>query len=1093
MLCHACGGDVPPDSRFCPQCGAPRVRECPHCGESLPDNARFCPACGRALGDAPGAAPAPRAHEGPLGERRQATVLFSDLSGYTEMNERLDPEEVEGYVNRLKMEAVRIVERHGGVVNQFVGDEVLALFGVPVAHADDPLRAVRAAQELHAMVRELSPEVEHRLAQPLRLHTGINSGLLVTSRGDERGGRYTITGDTVNTGARLVSLAAADEILVGPDTHLAIAAEFAAEALPAARLKGKAAPIVPYRIGGAAPGQSGEGLPLVGRQAELRQLDGILVSCRAAGRGMAVLLQGEAGIGKTRLVAECEALARAHGFACHKGLVLDFGEGQGRDAVRSLARSVLGLPPLAESRGNAVQGADERLLAQDAVAPEQRVFLNDLLDLPQSTELHALYDAMDNETRNRGKRATLAALVRHAGARHPLLLVMEDVHWADPQTLAHLDALGSAVAELPAVLLMTARPAAEPPRAGPPAASLAAAQLTLRLTPLRSEEARTLAEAFPEVDARTAQGCVERAGGNPLFLEQLLRSAREGGAAGALPGTVQSAVQARVDHLAGADKQAIQAAAAIGQRFELELLRHLLGDATYDCAELLAQRLVRREELEFHFAHALVQEGVYQSTLKARRRELHGRAAEWLAGRDATLRAEHLARAEDPAAAGAFVQAAREQAAAYRYERAQALLRRGLELAREPAERFELHCLRGELLHDLGAIEESSAEYREALELAADDAQRAQAHIGLASALRIQNRHQEALAELARAEPAARAAQQTHLLARLHNLRGNVLFPLGDGDGCLREHELALQHATAEGSTEYEARAYSGLADAYYVRGRMRTAFEHFERCVAMSREHGYGRIEVANRHMCGWTRIWLNQLERAQQDAAEAIAMAEAVNHPRALMLAHILPPTVELGFLGRSERSQASIERSLELARQFKAVNFEAQGLLNSAMAGMLRGEREAARERCEAALAMIRETGMRFVGPHALVCLARLSDDPARRESCLAEAEALLAEGCVGHCYFLFYRDALLLCCETGDWPRMARYADALEAYTAQEPLPFSDLAIRMGRSLAAWGQGRRKSASAGQLAALGEECRAVGFLLGAAQVERVLARS
>ena len=184
----------------------------------------------------------------PAGERRHATVVFSDLSGYTMMGATLDPEEVEGITSRIKEKAVQIVEGHGGIVNQFVGDEVLALFGIPTAHEDDPVRAVRAAIDLHALVRGMSPEVEDRIGRPLRLHTGINTGLIVTNVKDRRDGTFGITGDVVNTGARLASHAAEDTIIVSPETQRLIVDFFVTEALDPVLIQGKAEPMVPHRV-----------------------------------------------------------------------------------------------------------------------------------------------------------------------------------------------------------------------------------------------------------------------------------------------------------------------------------------------------------------------------------------------------------------------------------------------------------------------------------------------------------------------------------------------------------------------------------------------------------------------------------------------------------------------------------------------------------------------------------------------------------------------------------------------------------------------------------------------------------------------------
>ncbi|MCZ6552550.1 MAG: zinc ribbon domain-containing protein, partial [SAR324 cluster bacterium] len=193
MNCPTCQHENPEKAAFCEECGAKLERDCPQCGEPNSPSAKFCIGCGYDLSgpgessqpSPPGQGPAIAASEG---ERRQATVLFSDLSGFTAMTEKLDPEEVQGLMRRLKDRAVEIVEAHGGIVSQFVGDEVLALFGIPTAHEDDPVRAVRAAQGLHELARELSPEVEEKIGRPLRMHTGIDSGLVVTSTADARDG-----------------------------------------------------------------------------------------------------------------------------------------------------------------------------------------------------------------------------------------------------------------------------------------------------------------------------------------------------------------------------------------------------------------------------------------------------------------------------------------------------------------------------------------------------------------------------------------------------------------------------------------------------------------------------------------------------------------------------------------------------------------------------------------------------------------------------------------------------------------------------------------------------------------------------------------
>ncbi|MEE8555933.1 MAG: adenylate/guanylate cyclase domain-containing protein, partial [bacterium] len=226
------------------------------------------------------------------------------------MSEKLDPEEVQGLMRRLKDRAVEIVEAHGGIVSQFVGDEVLALFGIPVAHEDDPVRAVRAALGLHELARELSPEVDGKIGRPLRMHTGIDSGLVVTSTADARDGTIGVTGDTVNTAARLKALAADDAVLLSPETQRLVGGYFETETLGAVELKGKAEPVVPHRVTGTKgiatrfEAAAARGLtPFAGRTEELTTLHRALDKA-LAGEGQFVTVIGEPGVGKSRLAYE---------------------------------------------------------------------------------------------------------------------------------------------------------------------------------------------------------------------------------------------------------------------------------------------------------------------------------------------------------------------------------------------------------------------------------------------------------------------------------------------------------------------------------------------------------------------------------------------------------------------------------------------------------------------------------------------------------------------------------------------------------------------------------------------------------------------
>jgi tetratricopeptide (TPR) repeat protein len=365
------------------------------------------------------------------------------------------------------------------------------------------------------------------------------------------------------------------------------------------------------------------------------------------------------------------------------------------------------------------------------------------------------------------------------------------------------------------------------------AAAGAAPFTTIDLGPLPADDARSLAEALVAANTAFAERCVERAAGNPLFLDQLLRHADESQAT-AVPGSVQSLVQARIDRLDPADKIAAQAALVLGQRFVFAALAHLLGKPDYVPDRLVSRLLVRPQQAGdgVLFTHALIRDAIYDTLLRSRRRELHRRAAEWFADRDPVSRAEHLERAEDPGAARAFLAAARSQAAEYRQETALRLAERGLALAVDRGDRFALMCLQAEILHDLGAMAEAKRAYEAAAGAAVDDVEHCTARLGLAAVKRVTDDLAGAQTDLEHAETIAVRLDLVAEQARIHFLRGNLCFPRGDIEGCLREHGTALDLAGRAGAAELEAAALGGLGDAEYVRGHMRTAHERFRRCV---------------------------------------------------------------------------------------------------------------------------------------------------------------------------------------------------------------------------------------------------------------------
>jgi class 3 adenylate cyclase/tetratricopeptide (TPR) repeat protein len=1074
VRCSSCGFDSPEGARFCAGCGTRLAQSCPACGFPVQADHQYCAACGHRLAAAPALS---------AGERRQVTVLFCDLVGYTHLSRELDAEEVHALLERFFARIDGIVESFGGTVDKHIGDCVMAVFGAPVAHGNDPERAALAALAIRAAM----PQVSAQVGRVVAVHIGVASGQVVaTGTGSDAHRAYTVTGDSVNLASRLTDHARSGEILISDAVRRLLPERFVCSPAGTLEIKGLTEPVTTWRLAAVRDEAEPRGSLFVGRRAELAQFDGVLHGCLETGSGQAVYLRGEAGIGKTRLLEEFQRRAAARGFACHTGLVLDFGTATGQDAIRALVRTLLGLR--AGSEPAASQAALERVAAADPALAERHVFLNDLLDLPQPTALRALYDAMDGAMRSGGMRETVAALVRRASARAPILLAVEDVHWADQATLDHLANLAATAADCRAILVMTSRIEGDPLdhawRHGAGASPLA----TVDLGPLRAPEATALAEAYLEANSEFARQCIERAAGNPLFLEQLLRHA-EGAAEAAVPGSVQSLVQARLDHLSAQDKRAAQAAAVFGQRFALDALRHLVEDPRYSCAALVERFLVRPAGDGFLFSHALIRDAVYDTLLKATRRELHRRAAAWFAARDLALHAEHLDRAEDPAAPAGYLAAAREQARDYRYEQALVLVGRGLALAADAAERFALTCLQGELLEDLGNMTAALRAYQAALDAARDDAERCRALLGMAAVKRVVDDLDGAFADLERAEALATRLDLTAELARLHFLRGNLYFPRSQIERCLAEHQRSLEFARAAGSAELEAQALGGLGDAEYVRGRMLTAGRHFRACIELCRQHGFGRIEVASLPMAALSAFCAGEYERALREAAGAVEAASRVGHQRAEMIArHIV-------FMCQAERAEfaearLNVERAIALARQLGARRFEAEGLGFLATVEAAHGRRTRAARLVREALAISRETGMAYFGPGLLGWLALHTDDAEERSAALAEGEALLAAGSVSHNYMFFYHAAIETALRAADWTAAERYAAALDDYTRPEPLAWPEFMIARGRALAAWGRGDRDAAAIERLEALRDRAEQTGLRTALPAIEAAL---
>jgi class 3 adenylate cyclase/tetratricopeptide (TPR) repeat protein len=984
------------------------------------------------------------APESDEGERRPVTVLFADLTDYTRMSQRLDPEDVHALLGRFYEAVDEIVERFGGSIDKHIGDSVMAVFGAPIAHGDEAERAVRAAAE----IQRVMPSLGER-DTPLAVHIGIAAGEVVASGlGSTRHRAYTVIGNSVNLASRLLKLAAANETVLDDAVHAAVDRIARCTAISGAAIKGIDAPLTAWRFAELVQPDSSNGArPFVGRHAELAQLSAILQSCAHGSAGGTVFVRGDAGIGKSRLVGELRRLALAEGFLCHSGLVLDFGIAKGRDAIRDIVASAMQLAAGADT--DARDAALKDLAARHPRLAARLPFLCDLLDLSQPTEGAAHYDAMDNAARQRGRAAALVELLDATRGKAPVLAIVEDVHWADKVTLDYLAALTRSAATVPIVLAMTSRVEGDPLDPGWRGSVQGSPLITIDLGPLGAEDALAFAEGFLSAPRGFAQKCVERAGGNPLYLEQLMRATDERG--DRLPASLHSLVLSRMDRLPERDRAALRAAAVVGQRFPLDLVRRLAQLPDYECDRLIASFLVRPEGDDYLFAHALIRDGVYTSLTRARRAELHRVAADWYGTRDLALRAEHLDRAETPEAPRAYLEAALAQSAVLRPERALVYAERGAMLAREPTDVVALNMLCGKLCCESGEGKPAVEAYGNALGAAQAPEDRCRALMGIAAGQRLLAGIDAAMAALDEAEPLARANGLTRELAELHYLRGNLSFARGDLAACQTEHEAALACARLLGDAAWEANAESGLADAAYANGRMRTALARFLHCVAICDAHGLTRIAIPNRGMVGHCRIYTLEFDRAiaEIDGARKLAIEVGDRHSEMFALE-------TLGLLmilcDRDEDAIAPLEQGLALSQAIGARRYEATLLFGLGKVAHALGQTSEARDYIERSLAISRETGMRFSGPLALGAKILMLDDPVERERCRVEAEELLAQGCISHNVIGYHRFGIEDALCRGEWSRALRQASALEAYARDEPLPYIDFFVARARALA-----------------------------------------
>jgi class 3 adenylate cyclase/tetratricopeptide (TPR) repeat protein len=600
---------------------------CPHCGKANPGEAKFCLECGTALGET---APRPQREE-----RKVVTVLFADLVGFTSQAERMDPEEVRSLLQPYHSSVRADLERWGGTVEKFIGDAVMALFGAPASHEDDPERAVRAALA-----------IRDTLAADGRLHVriGITTGeALVALEARPETGEGMAAGDVVNTAARLQGEAPVDGILVDHTTYRATSRTIEYQEHQPVTVKGKAEPIQVHEVISARARfgldvrQIGQA-PLVGRVREIELLAGALGRAKIEREPQLVTLVGVPGIGKSRLAWELfqQVDAGTELVAWRQGRSLPYAEGISFWALGEIVKAETGI--LETDSAEEAQAKLSRAVGALAVeAPDAEWIerhLRPLVGLEQGTELRGDH---------RGEAfAAWRRFIEALADQRPLVLVFEDLQWADDGLLDFVDHLVDWATGVPLLIVGTSRPELLARRPGWGGGKPNA--LTISLSPLSENEAGRLVATLVEravIPDRVRGAVLERAQGNPLYAEEFARLVAEGGGVDDLPESIQGIIAARLDTLTREEKELLQNAAVVGKVFWTGALAQTLSRGRTEIEQPLhaleRKEFVRRErrssvagETEYAFRHILVRDVAYGQIPRGERGRKHAAAAEWI-------------------------------------------------------------------------------------------------------------------------------------------------------------------------------------------------------------------------------------------------------------------------------------------------------------------------------------------------------------------------------------------------------------------------------------------------------------------------------
>ena len=893
-------------------CGASLATACPSCGTENPPGAKFCIECGTALGagGAAGAAPraetpsstatpapaarpdlAPAGAAAPPEERRKATVLFADLSGYTAVAERMDPETLKGLVDRALQRLGQEVERYGGRVDKYIGDNVMAVFGAPVAHEDDPERAVRAGLAMQGAMDEVNGWMSDAADVSFSLRVGVNSGEVLA--GQVGSGEYTVMGDPVNVAARLQAAAKPGSVTVGEITHRLTRGAIEYSELEPLELKGKSEPVSAWeavRVKIATPTRIARAeTPLIGRADESSLLLSLFERVVNEGRPHLVTVMGQAGVGKSRLLRElADSVADdPDGPMLRLGHCPAYGAGLAYWALGEVIKAQF---EIVDTDGSELAWSKLRrgveAVVSDEVTEEPPERLAALIarplgiEVPQEAAKTLGIDAEDAQGMRDRLFSSVRSLIEAASHQKPLVLAIEDIHWADEGMLDLIEYLARWVRG-PLLLVCLARDELLDRRPGWGGGRRNAT--TIALDPLEPDRARDLVDAlFPEGDAANGHGelirqVAARSGGNPLFAEEMVNRILEEGTPDAqtLPETVHSVLAARLDSLRPDERRLLQTASVVGQTFwegSLSLAEEGAADLGDTLASLQDKDLIvptagsrLAGEHEYAFKHVLIRDVAYSTLPKAVRARRHAEVGAFISDRAADRSEGVVAMVAD------------------HYGRAAAL---GADAGLDQTE-----------------LERIGARAVEALESAGD-----------AAAALYSN--QEALGHYETAL-SLRGDLDAGDRARIAEKLGDVALRLGRVDQATEMWETCLEYHRRQEDLERVGDLHRKTGAALWHKGDREGSIEHYQRGIDLLKD-GPPCIELVRLYEEA-ASLYMHTGDNmlAIYASEKALRLAERLGEAAAASRAHGIFGRV-FGRIGDSERARENLERSVELARE-------------------------------------------------------------------------------------------------------------------------------------------------------------------------------